>query len=64
MEVSIKEVKLQTAEAKRKIVNILSTDVLACCKTSTNKAVNVMQLASGIIAHKFTDHTSLPRNLA
>jgi len=57
-DVSIKEVKLQIAEAKRNIVNILSTRVFACCKTNTNKTANDKQLASGIIDHKFKEFPS------
>jgi len=50
---SIKEVKLHTPEAKRNRANTFSTRLLACCKTSTNKAVKARQLISGIKAHKF-----------
>jgi hypothetical protein len=50
---SIKEVKLHTPEAKRNMANTLSTRLLACCKTSINKAVKARQLRSGIKAHKF-----------
>jgi len=51
---SIKEVKLHTPEAKRNRANTLSTRLLACCRTSINKAAKARQLMSGIMAHKFT----------
>jgi len=57
---SKKAKRLQTAEAKRNRVNILSTRDLACCNTSTNRTANVIQLANGIVAHKFTGGSSLP----
>ena len=50
---SIKEVKLHTPEAKRNRANTLSTRLLACGKTSINKAVKARQLMSGIKPHKF-----------
>lgn len=53
MKTSMKEVRLHAPEAKRNRANTLSTRLLACCKTSINKAVNVKQLISGIKAHKF-----------
>jgi hypothetical protein len=60
LNISKKAKRLQTDEAKRKRVNILSTRDLACCSTSTNRTANVIQLASGIVAHKFTGYSSLP----
>ena len=54
LKTSIKEVKLHIPEAERNRANTLSTRLLACCKTSINKVINVRQLMSGIKAHKFT----------
>ena len=53
MKMSMKVVKLHTPEAKRNKANTLSTRLLTCDKTSTNNTVNIRQLVSGIIAHKF-----------
>jgi len=50
---SIKDARLQMAEAARNIANTLSTRLLACCRTSTTKTAKVRKLMSGIIAHKF-----------
>jgi len=50
---SIKEEKLHILEARINMANTLSTRLLACCKTSINKAVKANQLMSGIKAHKF-----------
>ena len=53
LRVSMKAEKLHTAEAERNRANTLSTRLLACCKTSINKAVKARQLMSGIKPHKF-----------
>ena len=55
---SMKAEKLHTPEAKRNRANTLSMRRLACCKTSVNKAIKVIQLMSGIKAHKFTSKFS------
>jgi len=64
LKTSIKEVKLQTPEAKRNRANTLSTRLLGCWRTNTNRAIYVIKLRSGIIAHKFIPNFSLILSVA